>query len=90
MGVEYAPASLSLTHDSTELYCTCTYARGLSVRVAQDGVMVPVMVHVMVQPHGDDIVAVECNLCACWDLGSNTRELSVAMCDIHASWDWLE
>ena len=37
MGVEYAPASLSLTHDSTELYCTCTYAQGLSVRVAQDG-----------------------------------------------------
>ena len=48
MGVEYAPASLSLTHDSTELYCTCTYARGLSVRVAQEGVKVPVMVHVSV------------------------------------------
>ena len=78
MGVEYAPASLGLTQDSTELYCTCTYARGLSVRVAQDGVMVPVMVRVMVRPCGDDrVVRVQL---ACWDLGSNTRELSVAMC----------
>ena len=40
--------SLGLTHDSTELYCTCTYARGLSVRVAHEGVMVPVKVHVSV------------------------------------------
>ena len=53
MGVEYAPASLGLTHNSTELYCTCTCARELSVRVAQDGVMVPVMVRVMVRPRGD-------------------------------------
>ena len=51
------------------------------MRVAQDGVMVPVMVRVMVRPCGDDrVVRVQL---ACWDLGSNMRELSVAMCDIH-------
>ena len=58
------------------------------MRVAQEGVMVPVMVHVSVHHM---VISEWCRVQpACWDLGLNTRELSVAMCDIHASWDWLE